>query len=880
MALMKCPDCGKIVSSRAKTCPNCGCPAEFFEQMDEENVSSTSNVSQQDDNSPEIDDQENEEDNKPKKSFDIAGYTLSISKKYKEFASVFGGFSMIAYKTVQGFDEFYKNHSIVEILSELPNNAQSGLSATLELVEKILYEANCNISQEAFIERYYYDYNLDYSREYSDVVEQYATICNEGRQLQNYRDAEKAARGRWQGGGFGLKGALKGAAIAGILNAGQDFLNSFGDSEEAYKDNQIIQNKLSQLKSSSSTHDKLVNGIGRCIEGYFFALIAELQREHSNYFEIYDLDKKSAEALFQNTIKFEENREKYVDNVLDCILDYPAEKKYYDAIMPEIMEGDPYQFLAFLKFWNIEYLYPSLEEDLKEQKKEQKATEKADIFAAKQLDSEILDDISCENYVIIKRMLFSYNYKHEYDRYKDSCNANLRKEAPLIKWPENSKYYSRICEFINRFRGSRKLWGKSYALTLESISKAENSNSPEKFFYSLHRNRFFLWDYLFYSNNDTNRETWIYGDSQSDKANIVHGEEKLKFNENDEILFYSDSSFTQLGGSGIALTRCGVIDLKTKIKIEYKNISEITLYESKGKFNEALYRIIIISQDGSSITYGGKNGSDDINISFFEKILRTYCVCITHNYRLWVREMGIPNPLEDAPSSIQHSEKIVAEDDPFYKSFKANMTNLINGTKCLRDPETIVGKDVIHAFKCVINKPLDKCFSSEKNYFSKIDISDQYVFYFDTVEGEPNVVLTSQHLIYRNKVFDLKNILKIISYETINGAPGLVAVYLKNGEIFTFSENMNQYYWLSSCMNVALMRSNSNMEDEYKFISEQNDNRYYFCSICHGNNVTVTDGIFGKKYLCNHCGKIKPKDVYVYIPFYVNDLYPKELKIL
>lgn len=28
MALIKCPECGKEVSDKAKTCPNCGCPLE------------------------------------------------------------------------------------------------------------------------------------------------------------------------------------------------------------------------------------------------------------------------------------------------------------------------------------------------------------------------------------------------------------------------------------------------------------------------------------------------------------------------------------------------------------------------------------------------------------------------------------------------------------------------------------------------------------------------------------------------------------------------------------------------------------------------------------------------------------------------------------
>lgn len=36
MGLIKCPDCGNMVSERAGACPSCGCPAEFFVTRDEE----------------------------------------------------------------------------------------------------------------------------------------------------------------------------------------------------------------------------------------------------------------------------------------------------------------------------------------------------------------------------------------------------------------------------------------------------------------------------------------------------------------------------------------------------------------------------------------------------------------------------------------------------------------------------------------------------------------------------------------------------------------------------------------------------------------------------------------------------------------------------
>lgn len=54
---------------------------------------------------------------------------------------------------------------------------------------------------------------------------------------KEYREARKASRGRWRGGGFGLGGALKGAATAGALNAvsgfGHDLVNSAGNLSSA-----------------------------------------------------------------------------------------------------------------------------------------------------------------------------------------------------------------------------------------------------------------------------------------------------------------------------------------------------------------------------------------------------------------------------------------------------------------------------------------------------------------------------------------------------------------------------------------------------------------------------------------------------------------------
>ena len=38
MALLRCPDCEKMVSPRVQACPFCGCPREFFEESKADSI--------------------------------------------------------------------------------------------------------------------------------------------------------------------------------------------------------------------------------------------------------------------------------------------------------------------------------------------------------------------------------------------------------------------------------------------------------------------------------------------------------------------------------------------------------------------------------------------------------------------------------------------------------------------------------------------------------------------------------------------------------------------------------------------------------------------------------------------------------------------------
>ncbi len=62
---------------------------------------------------------------------------------------------------------------------------------------------------------------------YSEMSTQLTDLAE---QMRSYRAAQSAKRLRWQGGGFGITGAIKGAITAGALNLGTDMVRGIGNS--------------------------------------------------------------------------------------------------------------------------------------------------------------------------------------------------------------------------------------------------------------------------------------------------------------------------------------------------------------------------------------------------------------------------------------------------------------------------------------------------------------------------------------------------------------------------------------------------------------------------------------------------------------------------
>lgn len=359
MGLVKCPDCGKMVSERASQCPQCGCPSEYF-GIDEKE--------------PEIIETQNIETI----SFNVAGFSCEYpaDETHKTFAVVLGDFVKLS-ENAKGLlrNTYERSKDIKTALINVPQKANEVLGMTIDLAIKCLHKNGIVMTPERFIQKHYYTNKIDYEEYYNLIVEGYATIMDYQAELEEYRQEQINSRSRWSGGGFGVRGAIKGAVTASLLNAGSDFLHSFGDNARTRADEKKVAQILKNYYEYPVTKEGLCDCITTCVLRVYLALIEELQQSGIITDNCFNFRPEDADILYLNTLEYDQNMDVIVNNILQCIRMWPAEVRFYKAILPAIFEtydiSDPNNFNAFLRYWGMEDYFDSFFEEVNESYKEE-----------------------------------------------------------------------------------------------------------------------------------------------------------------------------------------------------------------------------------------------------------------------------------------------------------------------------------------------------------------------------------------------------------------------------------------------------------------------------------------------------------------------------
>ena len=365
MPVNYCIYCGEKLIDGAKFCSNCGKPV--YSSEDTSVINTATNGLEQEilvavaPTSEEVTPTEAE----PKIQMELCERTIEFDQcliKYNDFRRIFGQNSdaciddFVAYyqKNVKDFNSIY-DKALPYFLTKVKDSINFGA----KLLKKY---GIMDVNDEQLIQLAISRIDLENTlKEYNDLAVQLVQFVE---QLSSYRAQNRSGNQmRWQGGGFGLRGALSGALTAGILNLGTDALRGLGNAIVDASDRSKLKKIEAEIFKGNDHCRILKEKLYTCCEGV---------RETIEYtLQIYEqlkkpaLNSKSATVMYTQAASIVENATPYTpksdyDKVIDLICKGLAADPYQVApyiTLYRVPAVNKKEVLDFVKFFGVEFQY-------------------------------------------------------------------------------------------------------------------------------------------------------------------------------------------------------------------------------------------------------------------------------------------------------------------------------------------------------------------------------------------------------------------------------------------------------------------------------------------------------------------------------------------
>lgn len=311
---MFCYKCGLKIDGKVNFCPVCGASI------------SQSNISLSHKSSSNFD---------ITKRYYILGNELVFSGEFIKYNDLRSSFEKEATETKLNFASFYFNK--IRTYEDVYGIAWEKFNELIdENVEKSVYKLikynvdyiDKNIFYDLLGEKIYNEENLKYVLATKEKVEEYEDS------IYGYTKYKKTTRSRWQGGGFGVKGAIKGALTASAMNLGMDAIHGIGDTIA----NSSNKNKIQKIKNAIVEDEKLRNCYFNAIYNIccemFECVYAILVKE--NKIPLITFDSKRTTAKVNNAValykKGQKSKDETIAQICRCIEESPYNMTYYKNI--------------------------------------------------------------------------------------------------------------------------------------------------------------------------------------------------------------------------------------------------------------------------------------------------------------------------------------------------------------------------------------------------------------------------------------------------------------------------------------------------------------------------------------------------------------------
>lgn len=295
------------------------------------------------------------------KVFKIANREIIFTQDDIDYIEIRKVFHTEALRLGQKYLKLYDSYGNIEKFSEI--GLEDGASIIVEAMDyavDILIKNDISMYDiEYFQEKFGERIISDWQNSFDEVNDQYLQIILNTEQLDNYRRSRRQNRSRWVGGGFGIRGALKGATKAGTLNLATGAVHGTINGIAKIGSSVVEAGKKGLLYSNKENKEILVAGIENSVF-YIHEVLTELLGVKR---KISVNDKKQANAIYNNLPKFNEvTRE---ENIVKIFALDPYNYGVYKYILKTY--GDKNKELSKLTTWLDFDVIPDIVESLSEE---------------------------------------------------------------------------------------------------------------------------------------------------------------------------------------------------------------------------------------------------------------------------------------------------------------------------------------------------------------------------------------------------------------------------------------------------------------------------------------------------------------------------------
>lgn len=257
--------------------------------------------------------------------------SIHTDEHFELYARLHREYVHAAILTAESFQKVLPNCKNMDILWTRFNEKLSlGLQKFSELSCKKLFDCGIyDVSEEQFFLKYAQQY-MDVDEHIEPILAKFSQIAEIKATFQERQALKHASRGYWQGGGFGIAGAIKGALTASAMNAVGDVFHGIGDFiSESFHESKIEKMK-EEIFHDPHTRPILSNAIVNCCLGSFWGLIAELDKHNLN--SSIEIKPNEASVIYTNALRYANNDTQLLDLLVRSILLNPFDPKPYHTI--------------------------------------------------------------------------------------------------------------------------------------------------------------------------------------------------------------------------------------------------------------------------------------------------------------------------------------------------------------------------------------------------------------------------------------------------------------------------------------------------------------------------------------------------------------------